>query len=35
MVRNVTLFLAGLLSLVLIALQWSDLVYVVHVLLGH
>ena len=35
MVRKVILFLAGVLSLVLIAVEWPIVVPVVHILLGH
>ncbi len=35
MVRNVTLFLAGLVSLVLIAIEWPVVVPVLHILVGH
>lgn len=35
MVRNVTLVLAGLVSAVLIAVEWPVLLPVLHILLGH
>jgi hypothetical protein len=35
MVRNVTLFLAGVVSLVLLAVEWPFLIPVVHILIGH
>ena len=35
MVRNVTLVLAGLVSLVLIAIEWPIVLPVVHILFGH
>ena len=35
MVRNVTLFLAGVVSLVLIVIEWPVVVPVLHVLVGH
>ena len=34
MVRNVTLFLAGLLATVLLLIEWPLLLPVVHILLG-
>ena len=35
MVRNVTLFLAGVVSLALIVIEWPVVLPVLHVLVGH
>ncbi len=35
MVRNMTLFLAGVVSLALIVIEWPLVVPVLHVLFGH